>query len=311
MTDLILHHYASSPFSEKVRLVLGMKGISWKSVIVPTMMPKPDVVALTGGYRRTPFMQIGADIYCDTALMCRVIDQLWPTPALYPAEAGGAQHMVAHWADTALFWAAIPYTMQPTGVAHVFAGLPPEALKAFAVDRAAMAGSMRRPTAGDATANLKTQLAWLEQQLSDGRAFVCGAAASIADFAIAQSIWYIERVPPVNGVLAPYAKTMQWFSRMQAFGHGEKTKFTSEEAIAVARSATTTAVVKVEEGQPFAAGDAVSVTPMDYAHDAVRGAVVGLTNDEVAIERRDERAGRVVVHFPRLGYQVRKAEAAQ
>ena len=85
MTELILHHYARSPFSEKVRLVLGMKRLHWKSVDVPVMMPKPDVVALTGGYRRTPFMQIGADIYCDTALMCRVIDRLQPEPALQPA----------------------------------------------------------------------------------------------------------------------------------------------------------------------------------------------------------------------------------
>jgi len=311
MTDLILHHYASSPFSEKVRLILGMKGIQWKSVTVPTMLPKPDVIALTGGYRRTPFMQIGADIYCDTALMCRVIDKLCPTPPLYPAEAGGAQHMVAHWADTTLFWSAIPYTMQPAGSAHVFAGLPPEAVKAFAADRAAMTASMRRSTPGDATANVKTQLGWLEQQLADGRPFVCGQAVSIADFAIAQSIWYIERVPPVNSVLAPFTQTMQWFARMQAFGHGEKVKFTSEEAIAVARSATGTVPVTVEQGQAFAAGDAVTVTPTDYAQDSVTGLIVGLTNDEVAIERHDERAGRVVVHFPRLGYQVKKAEATR
>ena len=78
MTDLILHHYATSPFSEKVRLVLGLKKMAWRSVTVPIMLPKPDVIALTGGYRRTPFMQIGADVYCDSALMCRVIDRRAP-----------------------------------------------------------------------------------------------------------------------------------------------------------------------------------------------------------------------------------------
>ena len=62
MTELILHHYPGSPFSEKVRVVLGMKGMRWRSVMVPSLLPKPDVVALTGGYRRSPFMQIGADI---------------------------------------------------------------------------------------------------------------------------------------------------------------------------------------------------------------------------------------------------------
>jgi hypothetical protein len=87
MSELVLHHYGTSPFSEKVRLVLGMKRLSWRSVTVPRMLPKPDVVALTGGYRRTPFMQIGADIYCDSLLMCRVIDRLAPEPPLYRARA--------------------------------------------------------------------------------------------------------------------------------------------------------------------------------------------------------------------------------
>ena len=81
------------------------------------MLPKPDVVALTGGYRRTPFMQIGADVYCDSALMCRVIDRLAPKPPLYPAGDAGLAAIVAQWADTALFWTAVPFTMQPAGVA--------------------------------------------------------------------------------------------------------------------------------------------------------------------------------------------------
>src|SRR5258706_3813187 len=114
MAELTLHHYATSPFSEKVRLVLGHKGLRWRSVVVPMILPKPDVVALTGGYRRTPFLQIGADIYCDTALMCRVIDRLVPTPPLFPNANGGALHKMAQWVDATLFLTAIPYTMQPS-----------------------------------------------------------------------------------------------------------------------------------------------------------------------------------------------------
>ena len=85
MPDIILHQYATSPFSEEVRLVLGAKGLSWCAVEIPPIMPKPDVTALTGGYRRTPVMQIGADIYCDTALICAVLDRMTPNPPLYPA----------------------------------------------------------------------------------------------------------------------------------------------------------------------------------------------------------------------------------
>ena len=84
MIELILHHYDTSPFSEKVRMMLGYKRLKWRSVTIPIVAPKPDLVALTGGYRRTPVLQIGADIYCDTALIARTLDRLHPAPTLYP-----------------------------------------------------------------------------------------------------------------------------------------------------------------------------------------------------------------------------------
>ena len=126
MTDLILHHFASSPFSEKIRLIFGYKHLAWRSVDVPMYLPKPDVVALTGGYRRTPFLQIGADIYCDTALMARVIDRRAPEPALFPAALAGMPHILAQWADTALFWSAIPYTSsQPAAIPYLIGNATP------------------------------------------------------------------------------------------------------------------------------------------------------------------------------------------
>jgi glutathione S-transferase len=78
--DIILHHYEASPFSEKVRLALGLKGAAWRSVITPNMMPKPDLVPLTGGYRRAPVMQIGADIFCDSQLMLVETIGAFPAP---------------------------------------------------------------------------------------------------------------------------------------------------------------------------------------------------------------------------------------
>ena len=73
MTDIILHHYDTSPYAEKVRTGLGLKGLAWASVELPQIMPKPNLTALTGGYRKTPVLQFGADIYCDSQLIMR-----WP-----------------------------------------------------------------------------------------------------------------------------------------------------------------------------------------------------------------------------------------
>jgi glutathione S-transferase len=305
MNELILHHYPGSPFSEKVRLVLGYKGLTWKSVTVPVMLPKPDVVALTGGYRRTPFMQIGADVYCDSALMCRVIDRLAPDPPLHPPASAGSAEIVGQWADTALFWTAVPYTMQPAGAAHIFEGASPEYVKAFRDDRAAMTQGMRRPTLADLGAQLRVQLGRLERLLGDGRGFLVGDVPTIADFSAVQSVWFIRRAPPVAVLLESYPRLLSWYERVHAFGHGTAEPMTSAESLEIARSAATHATTRVAEGEAHAAGDAVTVTPTDYACDPVAGRLVGLDAEEVVIARADPRAGDVQVHFPRIGYQVK------
>lgn len=305
MSELILHHYDSSPFSEKVRLVLGFKGLAWRSVTVPVILPKPDAVALTGGYRRTPFLQIGADIYCDTALACRMIDRSAPEPPLYPASATGLQHVVAQWADSALFWTAMLYVLQPAGAAFLFGGAPPAMAQAFLSDRAAMTSGMRRTTPVDARAQLEVSFMWLEGMLADGRPFLLGDAPCIADFSTLHPIWFIRRVPPIAGVLEPFPKLRAWSDRVAAFKYGSPEPLSSADALAVAARSTAHAPTTVEPGQGFEAGAAVSVAATDYGTDPVTGTLVGLTNEEVVVERNDERAGALHVHFPRIGYQVK------
>src|SRR5438045_4708015 len=106
MTDIILHHYDTSPYSEKVRLGFGLKGLAWASVELPQIMPKPNLTALTGGYRKTPVLQIGADIYCDSQLIMRELERRYPTPSFYPAGRGAADAL-AWWAEKTMFLPAV------------------------------------------------------------------------------------------------------------------------------------------------------------------------------------------------------------
>ena len=313
MSDLILHHYPNSPFAEKVRLILGYKGLAWRSVMIPTILPKPDLVALTGGYRKTPVLQIGADIYCDTALIAQVLEQRQPLPTLYPANAPLAP-LLAQWADNTLFWPCVTWALQPAGAAVMFDNPPPEVMKAFAADRAAMGTGARRQTLADGTVQLQAYLQQLDAQLAAQRAaghgYLFGAAPCIADFSAAHPLWFIRRAAPMAHILVPYAALSAWLDSLLAIGHHQSTRLDSADAVALAAATTRHAPVSVAPGLGFEAGQAVSVSATDYGQDPVAGTLVGLSASSVVLQRTDARAGLVQVHFPRMGFQIKKEVSA-
>ena len=304
-TAPILHHFEGSPFSEKVRAIFGAKRMAWRSVRVPLAMPKPDVTALTGGYRKTPTLQIGADIYCDTALIAQVIDELQPDPPLVPAGAAMAP-FVAAWADATLFWVAVMNTQAPEARAKIFEGMTPSEIQHLRDDRVAFTAAVRRPTPTDAAAQYQSALRSFEQALA-GQPWLLGTQPSIADFSVYHCVWFTARAGVADVLLAPYPAVRAWYARIVALGHGRREDITSSDAIAVCRGAKQHAPVRVEAGLDFDAGDPVTVAAMDCGPETVSGTLVGLTTLRVTVERRDPRAGLVRVHFPRSGFQVHRA----
>ena len=309
MPDIILHHYQNSPFSEKIRLILGYKKLAWKSVTIPVIMPKPNVIALTGGYRRTPIMQIGADIYCDTVLIADVLERIAPTPTLYPNEMEGLARTLAQWADSTLFWTMITHRFQPAGVQSALGGMTPEQIKAFTADRAAFRANVPRMPLADATGSLKEYFRRLEGMFNGGNAWLLGNAPGIADFAVYHSVWFLLAAPAVADVLDVAPRLKEWAGRMADIGHHTSEKMSAEQALEVARSSQPAR----NEGTPFvdfhgvALGDRVAVMPNDYGIDPVEGELVLSTDTELAVRRTDPLAGTVVVHFPRVGFQLKKA----
>lgn len=272
-------------------------------------MPKPDVVALTGGYRRTPFLQIGADIYCDTALIADVIERIAPEPALYPKAREGVSRTLAQWADFNLFWSGIAFSFQPAGMANIFAGVSPEQMQAFAADRMPFRANLPRMHPAEAAGQVREMMSRLEQMLAASD-FLCGDAPSIADFSVYHSVWFMRDVAKLPGVLDATPRLSAWTDRMAAFGNGQRSDISSEEALAVARAG------KAEDlsGRPFVdfhklpLGSEVTIGASDYGMDPVRGELVLADANEWALRRTDDRAGEVVVHFPRLGFQMKKVE---
>ena len=310
MADLILHHYPTSPFAEKARLMLGFKKLAWKSVFIPPVLPKPDVVALTGGYRKTPVLQIGADIYCDTALICDVLEHIAPEPPLYPVLNKGLARTVAQWADTTLFWTSMGYNFQPAGLADMFAKTP-ELGKAFADDRKAMSTNMTRIRPLDAAAAYKSYLRRISDMLDD-RPFVLGEQPTVTDFSLYHPLWFTQmRTPSMAGIFELTPAVIEWMARMAAIGHGSPEKFDAAGAIAVAAASTphtllTDSTFQDDHGIPL--GSRVTIAAESFGPEPTEGELVAATRTHFTLRRIDERAGTVHVHFPRIGYVLKKAD---
>ena len=299
---IILHHYDISVFSERVRLALGLKGLSWSSVTIPHMLPKPDLMPLTGGYRRTPVMQLGADIYCDTLLILRKLEALHPKPTLYPGGSAGLVTALSWWADKSLFWPALGILADTIG--HK---IPAD----FVDERKAFGFPLAQEDVGPLLYRHLQQgaahLGWLSDTLADGRRFIFGDAVSAADLAAYSVFWLLKEQGGEEAVRRlPLEPLRDWASRVSALGHGKPVNMSATEALAIARDALPETPTIPADGDPSALkpGTRVVVRADDTGRDPVRGQLLAADAQEVVIRSEHPKVGEVNIHFPRAGFDV-------
>jgi glutathione S-transferase len=294
--EIVLHHYDTSPFSEKPRVMFGVKGLAWRAVTQPVIMPKPELVPLTGGYRRIPVMQIGADIYCDTQVILAEIEARHPEP---PVIRGG-DWAVNLWADRLFF---------QTTVAVVFGEIGDEVPEAFKKDREALSGRPFDTAAMKAVAEpMKGQWRGHAGYIERGLGledFLGGSTPSLADIAAYMNVWWLRRAAhgAAEALLDGLPGTQAWRERMKAIGHGERTEMTGAEALAIATAATPAAAPASDPKDPsgLTPGAMVAVRADDYGRDPITGRLVALNADRIVIARENE-LGVTHAHFPRTGF---------
>jgi glutathione S-transferase len=305
VAELILHHYPASLFSEKARAMLNARGLAWRSVIIPMIMPRPDTIPLTGGYRRTPVLQVGADVYCDTAAIAAYLDDKGSGPTFYPAASRLAAQTLARWIDTDLFWGGVTIRFQPQNMAGFLADT--ETGAAFAKDRAAFSqgSTTRQIPLTEALPRHQTFLAELEAQLSDGRAYLFGPEWSIADFSAYHVLWFVHAGTPMADMLASHPAAQAWFDRMRVYGAAKGEPMSGSEALDVAANSTPAPVPHASSDLPdIPVGTLVDVGPTDYGVMPSRGELVHCDPGAIVISRAHERTGPVHVHFPRHSFGV-------
>lgn len=312
LRSIILHEYPASPFAEKIRLALKLKNLAYCRVEQPSIMPKPDLVELTGGYRRIPVLQIGADIYCDTAIILRELEARYPLVALkLPGHEGLAQ-MVAGWTDGRWFQAS---------VAVIFGEIGKVVPESFIADRERMSGRPFDISAMERAAPMmrdqwRARLMLLEERLAGGRGaggglYLVSTKPGLVDVHAYMNVWWMKQAVPgfAEACFESAPLTRAWYDRLcQVEGQIPET-IAPDAAIAIARDAAPRLVAATTRNEPqgFAPGERVAVAPDDYGQDWVEGELVHADSQRIILRRHSERAETLHVHFPRAGFLVRRA----
>jgi glutathione S-transferase len=304
--DIYLHHYPASLFSEKVRLLLGYLGLAWRSVEIPSIMPRPLLMPLSGGYRKTPVLQIDANVYCDTRIIAQALARHCGNDTLY--RHGFSAQRVADWADSHLFQVTVALNFAPEAVRAMMGRFPPEEAEAFRKDRAELTRGATITTLSPAAAGAYVRHHLDELNAAVGSDYLFGATPSIADFSVYHCLWFLRNNPVNAPLLDRHRNVAGWMERMAAFGHGRVEASAGEAALAAAKAARPVLpALRNDLPEGFDLGQEVDVTPADYGRIPVRGRLAGWSPDEVVIERASPETGPVMVHFPSPGFEVQPA----
>lgn len=306
-SEIVFHNYPQSPVAEKIRVAFGIKNLSWRDVEIPRLPPKPMLTALTGGYRRTPVMQIGADIYCDSQCIIRELERRHPTPSFMPTSDHGLMWCLSRYTDGELFALTVKVVLGSAGDK-----LPGD----FAEDRGRLylgkdwAAGLKQANEQlpHLVAQLRAPFSWLNAQLTDGRDFLLGSDPAAIDAQMYHTIWFIRgRWSDGPAMLSEFPELVRWEDNVRKIGHGASSPMTAADAIARAASAEPASDTGVAPNDPqdLQVGTWVSVSPdVDGGEQPVDGRVRYANAETIGIERTSDEIGSACVHFPRTGYRI-------
>ena len=297
----ILYHYERSPYAEKVRLLFGLLDAEWRSANVPIQPPRPTLAILAGGYRRIPVMQAGADIYCDTQLICQELSASAPH-LMGPTSPAVAD--LANRAESDVFFSAIRQVPVLKAMIGLFSQMGLRGGLSFISDRSELTKGYEAAakTAKQAKAIFDSYVRDLDDHLADNT-WLTGTSPHLADLqcyhplflALGFQATSLKRLPP---------NVVSWIGRIQAIGHGQSSEISDGEALQEAKDADPQILAAGMTEHDYV-GDWVTIQPTDYGRVPVTGVLVGADNTRWVLARRSEDAGLTHLHFPKQGFECR------
>ena len=304
---LILHQYDVSPFSQKAQKMMGLRGLSWQSVEMPMIAPKPDVEALTGGYRGTPVLQIGRDVFIDNWMIARALDEFDAAGPVINAQGGLREAALYAWGErlfTPLLHAAL-------------AAYQSEWDADFLADRKRVFPDVDFATLDvsdpDRRSQVRSYLGTVEAQLDMGQDFLGGAQADSFDIHVWGMVWMIHSaLPALMPIVETFPRLAEWYERVLALGTGDREDVGIDVAWQALRTGPARPLPDTLEQEPLApwVGEVVNISTGSADRGSASGRLLAVDHEQVVLGVEPISGEAAQVWFPRFGYNTRCVSAS-
>ncbi len=220
---ITLYQYQISPFCDKVRRAMRLKGLTWATVEVPVVPPGMyKSVSPTGKF---PAVDFGGKVVVDSTDIIFHLDTLIETPQLVPADPRQRADalILEDWADESLYFFDLTMRNWPQNrkwfvddLLHAEKGIKrsvvgamvPGALKKVAVNQ-----GLGRKDEATVSADLARHYDCLAARL-DGRDWLVGDDISIADIAVRSMLFVLDRTVEAKALHEARPALWAWSERV-------------------------------------------------------------------------------------------------
>jgi glutathione S-transferase len=227
MANIVLHQLEISPFCDKVRRVLHIKGCEYEIRNVP--------LAGLGRLKRlspvgkVPVLELDGRVIADSSDICRELDRLYPDPPVFPADPAACAlvDILEDWADESLYFFEMTIRFvwpddRARWVDEILKydnalmrrlGRP---LVAYLTRTQSAQQGISRRSMPDILRELRRHIASIDELVSASGGYLVGGCLSLADIAVLSQIECIAG--SVHGLAAVREKpqVVAWMERVEA-----------------------------------------------------------------------------------------------
>ena len=301
----IFHHYPQSPIAEKIRITFGIMGMEWQSVQIPRIPPKPLLMPLTGGYRRTPVLQLGADIFCDSQVIAWQLGLQNNNAPAYQLSNKSLELILGSFGEAILFSLSVRVVLTTS------MGKAPEE---FIKDRGSLyfepGWTVEEMKNSLPSILLQLQAAFdlINHHLLENGPFINGDIPSYSDAVVQHCVWFLcGRWEGGIDFIKPFDAVCKQREAIASLGHGISHDISAEQALETATKNIPNAPMGIncKFTGGLRRGQRVKIRPNGRTSDPdVIGALRYLDETIIVIDYEHEEIGQVAIHFPVLGYQI-------